>query len=310
MMRRQPSLRNSDAPLRGVQRNTTKLITGFAVGLLLTVLGTFTVHQLEIGEILAGVEIIRHLPFISGLAPEAGVVLFTGLTLSFLHALYDMLEMARETRVLHVATLRQNELAAARDKQTESAELHQRTARDLAHARDQLQQAIEAISEGFALFDENDRLVLSKKRFRNMHPNTHHIIQPGVTFEKILRSGLALTPPPDAIGREDKWLSERLEQHRNPSGPYEMQLGDGRWIQISKKRTSDGGCVGVRTDITHRKAVEEELQKRVIEMEDTQSRLERQSTELTSLAEDIASARDAAEKANQTKTDFLATISH
>ena len=48
-------------------------------------------------------------------------------------------------------------------------------------------------------------------------------------------------------------LSERLAQHRNPGGPLLHPQSDGRWIQISERKTQDGGTVGVFTDVTELK---------------------------------------------------------
>ena len=61
------------------------------------------------------------------------------------------------------------------------------------------------------------------------------------------------------MGREEEWVAERMRSHLNPSGPHEQQLGDGRWLRISERRTKDGGIVGVRTDITALKEVERAL---------------------------------------------------
>ncbi|MEO1331382.1 MAG: PAS-domain containing protein, partial [Pseudomonadota bacterium] len=51
----------------------------------------------------------------------------------------------------------------------------------------------------------------------------------------------------------------RLAQHRNPGDPYDLQMTDGRWVRVHEKRTSDGGIVGIRSDITELKAREAEL---------------------------------------------------
>ena len=40
---------------------------------------------------------------------------------------------------------------------------------------------------------------------------------------------------------------------------FEAQLDDGRWLQISERRTKDGGYVSVGTDITPLKQHEEKL---------------------------------------------------
>ncbi len=52
------------------------------------------------------------------------------------------------------------------------------------------------------------------------------------------------------------------------------------------------------------------LQERVAELEEAQSRLERQGADLIRLAENLRIARDAADIANRAKSEFLATMSH
>ena len=39
----------------------------------------------------------------------------------------------------------------------------------------------------------------------------------------------------------------------NPRGRHEQHLADGRWIMIEERRTSDGGVIGLRVDITEMK---------------------------------------------------------
>jgi PAS domain S-box-containing protein len=55
---------------------------------------------------------------------------------------------------------------------------------------------------------------------------------------------------------------------------------------------------------------EDQLKMRVLELEETQSRIMIQSGELASLADDLSKARDEAEQANRAKTDFMAVMSH
>ncbi|MFP6748506.1 MAG: PAS domain S-box protein, partial [Alphaproteobacteria bacterium] len=61
---------------------------------------------------------------------------------------------------------------------------------------------------------------------------------------------------PEAIGRIDAWVAERLAQFRNPSGEREQRLSDVRWLRYSERKTKDGGTVSVRADITHLKEIE------------------------------------------------------
>ncbi|MGH6898158.1 MAG: PAS-domain containing protein [Geminicoccaceae bacterium] len=119
-----------------------------------------------------------------------------------------------------------------------------------ARAEARLRDAIESINDGFALFDENDRLVICNRRFREIDALGADLPS-GTGCEEILRAGIARGH--DAKTRE-AYIAERLEHHRRADGAVlEQRLGDGRWIQIGAYRTSDGGTVGTRTDVTELK---------------------------------------------------------
>jgi len=149
-------------------------------------------------------------------------------------------------------------------------------------ARRRLTDALETISEGFFLFDVEDRLVVCNSRFRELYPGLADIVVPGVAFETILRTVTERGILTDTAGRTEGWIRKRLEQHRNPGGPLLHHQSDGLWIQINERKTQDGGTVGVYTDVT-------ELKKREAE---------------------VAAARDEAMQATQAKSQFLASMSH
>ncbi len=142
--------------------------------------------------------------------------------------------------------------------------------------------AIEAIPDGFVLFDREDRLLTCNERYRDIFKVSAPAIVPGAKFEDILRYGLAHGQHADAAGREEEWLSLRMQQHRNPGEAHEQLLGDGRWILSRDHLTPDGGRVGLRIDITEAK----EQQKALL------------------------SAREAAWAASKAKSAFLANMSH
>jgi signal transduction histidine kinase/DNA-binding response OmpR family regulator len=149
-------------------------------------------------------------------------------------------------------------------------------------ARRRLTDALESITEGFFLFDAEDRLVVCNSRFRELYPGLADIVVPGVTFDTILRTVTQRGILTDPAGRTEEWIQERLERHRNPGGPLLHHQSDGLWIQISERKTQDGGTVGVYTDVTELKQREQEL----------------------------AAARDEAMQATQAKSQFLASMSH
>ena len=113
--------------------------------------------------------------------------------------------------------------------------------------------AIEAIPEGFALFDADDRLVICNNAYLETYATTADKIRPGIRFEDLLRVGLDRGQYRAAEGKEDEWLQARLAQHREPSGRLEQIIDSGRWLRIEEKKTSDGGVVGIRADITELK---------------------------------------------------------
>lgn len=142
--------------------------------------------------------------------------------------------------------------------------------------------AIEAIPEAFVLFDREERLLACNQNYRDMFPDSAPLMAPGVSFEELLRFGLANSHVAEAMGREEDWLAERLEQMRTANGTSVCQLADGRWIEELDHRTPDGGRVGLRRDITVDKEREVALEQ----------------------------ARTAAEAANRAKSAFLANMSH
>lgn len=119
-----------------------------------------------------------------------------------------------------------------------------------AEARSRLMDAIESIPDAFALFDADDRLVLFNQNYREFYASYADAIRIGATLEEMLRVGLERRAFPEAVGREEEWLAERLDQHQRPDRLVEQRLSSGRRIRISERKTSQGGIVGVRTDIT------------------------------------------------------------
>jgi signal transduction histidine kinase/CheY-like chemotaxis protein len=135
---------------------------------------------------------------------------------------------------------------------------------DATAARVLLRDAIESLDDGFALFDADDRLILCNRAFLKIFPAVEPIAGDSPEFAE-MASRVALTGSTmGAAMGPDRWLSDRVDWHRRAEGAHVQALGDGRWIQINEIRTSDGGIVGIYTDITSVKA--EDARQRALEL--------------------------------------------
>ena len=120
-----------------------------------------------------------------------------------------------------------------------------------------LRDSIETMAEGFVLYDDHDRLVMCNQSYRNFYPETAADLVPGLGFEEILRLGTARGRFPDAVGREEEWIAERVRSQRDRTGTMEQRLADGRWVLVTKHRLANGWVAGLRVDITALKTAQE-----------------------------------------------------
>jgi adenylate cyclase len=133
--------------------------------------------------------------------------------------------------------------------------------------------ALEAISEGFSLYDSDDRLVICNSTYGGLLYRGIEVPVPGTAYEKVVRRAAEHGLIEDAKGRIDEWVSERLAKHRNPSGPHVQRRSDGTWIQVNERRTEDGGTVAVYTNITELKHAEELVREKNRALEALSSKL-------------------------------------
>jgi signal transduction histidine kinase/CheY-like chemotaxis protein/HAMP domain-containing protein len=141
--------------------------------------------------------------------------------------------------------------------------------------------AIATISEGFVLYDAEDRIVLFNEQFRGIYPGIADLIKPGTTFRQILDAVVSRSLVDLGNQSPQEWIAERIARREHSGGFAEYNYG-GRYIRISERRIQGGGTVAVYSDIT-------ELRQRNLELEQ---------------------ARELSEVANQTKSQFLANMSH
>ncbi|MGH6661434.1 MAG: PAS domain-containing protein, partial [Rhodospirillales bacterium] len=128
-------------------------------------------------------------------------------------------------------------------------------------SEERLHAAIDSLREGFVLFDADDRLVAFNDRYLQLRPASQRILARGGTFEDMVREHVRLGMIPEAVGREEAFVRERMEQHRNFKGPIVRRFVDGRWYLIDEARTPEGGTALSVVDITDLKRTENALRK-------------------------------------------------
>ncbi|SHJ71198.1 His Kinase A (phospho-acceptor) domain-containing protein [Roseomonas rosea] len=153
-----------------------------------------------------------------------------------------------------------------------------------ARGRQLLESSIAAMSDGFVMWDEEDRLIVCNDRYRDFYKASAPAIKPGATLTEIMRYGAEHGQYPQAGADKEGFVAEAMAHYRHPwnTAPVERLLPDGRWILVTERRVPGGGSVGIRTDITQQKRA----------------------------AADLAEARDQAAAAGAAKSRFLARMSH
>ncbi len=161
---------------------------------------------------------------------------------------------------------------------------------EVAHTR--LMDAIEAMGQGFVLYDANDKVVLFNKRLRDMFSSAYEAdsFEVGISFEDILRRSRNTARKFANEEEREAWVQGVLRSRKEQKVRNSVdQMPDGRWLRSEGFATQEGGIVSVFTDITEAKKHE---------------------AELDTLVSELGVARDAAIQANAAKSQFLANMSH
>jgi len=157
---------------------------------------------------------------------------------------------------------------------------------ELRNSQIRLREAIESFSDGLALFDAEDRLVLCNRRFSSIWPGIAEVTVPGTPFRRIVEKYVETI---GLTGSTEAFVDERVRLHQNPPSSRDVLLPSGQWLQVNDRRTDDGGIVVICSDITALKEREDGLRK---------------------AGREALQAKEAAETANRSKSNFLANMSH
>jgi signal transduction histidine kinase len=145
-------------------------------------------------------------------------------------------------------------------------------------------EAIESVPASLLLCDPDDRIVICNSATRRYFPRVQHLLVPGTRFEDLVR-GQAESGVLDGIGGDvSEWVAARMMRHRAADLMTTRPHIDGSWVQIIERRTSDGGIIGIRIDVTELKEREAALAEETERAAAYARELERSNGELEQFA--------------------------
>ena len=124
---------------------------------------------------------------------------------------------------------------------------------DARKSHERLCEAIDILPQGIVFLDADGRYILWNKKYAEIYSRSSDVFKPGARLQDTIRIGVERGDYPEAAGREEEWIAERLAKLSEPGGRHEQTLADGRCILIEERLTEDGGVIGLRVDITELK---------------------------------------------------------
>ncbi|MCG8355754.1 MAG: PAS-domain containing protein [Kiloniellales bacterium] len=138
-------------------------------------------------------------------------------------------------------------------------------------ARADLSNALEAVQEGFALFNADEVMVMCNSRFGMHMPDIRAQLRPGLTFRDYVRlvsqSKFLALPAGET---PESWAEERRRKHKQSHVNFNVRLGGDNWIQVSEYRMADQGTAILQTDVTDMIRLERQEREKLL---DDQARL-------------------------------------
>jgi diguanylate cyclase (GGDEF)-like protein len=129
----------------------------------------------------------------------------------------------------------------------------------LAQKSRQLDAALNNMSQGVAMFDGRQRLIISNTQLAKIYRLTPEQTNPGTPFRAILEARAAVGSVP---GDVRNFITDSLDQVSGVGLSHSYyELRDGRTVSVSLQAMDGGGWVSIHQDITAQKRIEAELER-------------------------------------------------
>jgi signal transduction histidine kinase/CheY-like chemotaxis protein len=144
---------------------------------------------------------------------------------------------------------------------------YRRQQQELEAARTLLEDAIRAMPAAVMILDAEDRFITWNPQFADLVGDSSDYLRVGSTYEDMVREALSRGYFTLRGQSEADFLAYVMRQHRTTNAPWLHQIGE-RWIRLENRRTSSGGMVGIRLDVTELKDREAEIERTRVLLED------------------------------------------
>ena len=177
-------------------------------------------------------------------------------------------------------------------------------------AQDRLADAINVSADGFALFNSEDILEKANEKLAAAFGENSRGIHAGIRYAEMIAILAETIVLENADDNSTNWFDRQMAYHASPEGSVVVQTSSGRWYNLTERKTNDDGTVLMLSDVTAIKLAEQDLQNRIEDLQAAKLVSDRQSEQLQTLAQQFASAKEEADAASRTKSEFLAIMSH
>src|SRR5205085_1438911 len=81
---------------------------------------------------------------------------------------------------------------------------------DARKSHERLREAIDILPQGIVFLDGEGRYILWNRKYAEIYSRSADLFKPGARLADTIRVGVARGDYPEAIGREEEWIAERL----------------------------------------------------------------------------------------------------